>query len=297
MKRFIGLLLFTSISFLLNAQISIRGNVFDFDTKLPVSCAEVYISTDYTDESFTTNNFGNFEFYDIEEGQEVFISINHKSYYSKDISFIANNDTVLDIEVYNIESENYKIEDLTKEDVGSVSIITLMYAPSTDFKTTFLSSFPLSFYRFDFRTQLGKTNQLGFNFSLFELAWYELANKNSLTTTQNIKERYFITSGSIYTYYRQIFTKHGSKGSRGLFLDLGIGYTLPYYSAYSYFINEDSRYTMRRIYKYNDINAFVRLGYANVAFIAKYSFNDVMKSGYYDIPKFSLGIDFPLNTY
>lgn len=133
-------------------------------------------------------------------------------------------------------------------------------------------------------------------YSLFEFSWFTFGENISSTLQPNIKEKYFSFSGSVFLYNRFILSKIKNTKKRGFFLDLGAGYRLPYVYNYFYFTDKNTRTSIRKIHKFNDFELFSRLGYANIAIFATYQLTDALKSNYYQTPKLTIGLGFPLQA-
>ncbi|MEI6349227.1 MAG: carboxypeptidase-like regulatory domain-containing protein [Bacteroidota bacterium] len=294
MKKKITLSVILSILFSISsllAQKKVIGILKDFDTKEPIPCANVELSSNDSDLFTTTHTHDNGSFFfENVESDNYCLAFYHSDYRSFDTCFVEaskNSDTLI-IYVYSYESKSYRIKDVAKEDNFDYSILYNVYSPITNkSENQFKSTFSIQFYNLNAHIKLANKLQLGFKITPIDLTWYVLSSPDSLY----IKERYFGASGALFCYLRYIPTTTKSLGSRGLFIDIGAGYNIPYYFSYSRFIDKYNRLSTRNIKQYNDFQAMLRFGYSWGAICATYHLTDVMKDSYIELPKLTLGIE------
>lgn len=278
------------------AQNSLKGKIIDFDTKNPVPCAQISLWGD-VDADTVTNSDGEFMFENLEEG-EYTIYINHNNYNSTDEDIeIKSGLNKYEKAIYSYDSDSFYIQDLAAEDIFDIGTFTLFFNPTMkNFDRNFTSGYPIVLYNLEPKFRINDIQQIGLRFSLFELNWLKFNDNVSITTNANIKERYFSISGSAFIYNRFLITTEET-GGRGLFFDLGAGYKIPYYYAYTYLTDDFTKTTTKKINNYNDFEAMARIGYSWVAILATYRFNDNLKTGYIQPPNLNIGFEFLIPTY
>jgi len=276
----------------LYSQSKVIIKVLDSETLEAVANAGVMISKDKDKLiKFTDSN-----------GIAVFNNLDNCCYYIIEIERIDYNyhyaDFIIEKEVFELEillendNKNIRTNNISKNDIFDVSILTFSILPSDN---NFKYSYPISFYAFENRFKINDFMQFGMRTSLLEFSWLRISDDINILSTPDIKERYFTLSASYFIYQRFIITKNAELGIRGLFFDYGIGYRIPYYSAYSNFTNKKSRFTEKGIYNFNDFELMGRIGYSNFSIFANYRLTDIAKSGFIEPPKINIGIDILIN--
>jgi hypothetical protein len=119
----------------------------------------------------------------------------------------------------------------------------------------------------------------------------------SIVSIAHDKERYFEASTNVGIYTRFIITTAGTIGHRGLFLDIGANYSLPYYFSYTYFTEDHIKTSQNKIHKFNDFQAMMRLGFYWGSIRATYRFTDVMKDDFVESPKLTMGVEFNIPAW
>lgn len=289
------LFVFTFFPVILFAQNNLSGVVLDYDTRVPVTCATVVISGWESDNSVSehivkTDENGRFIFtnlatskYWIEVTSEDYRIFLSDSYYD-----IQKQVSDLEILLYSYESESYKMIDVADQDVFDLSFAANLYSPSIiESDDIFKQNTSIQFYNINLRFKLANKLQMGFIYNPIELSWHS-ANKPA---TGYIKERYFGAYTSLSVHFRFIPTVIKKTGARGLFIDLGAGYKLPYYYAYSRFIDDYTKLTTRHIHRNNEFDVFARIGYSWGAVKINYRLTDILKGQHVEPPKLSLGVE------
>lgn len=295
-ERILAFILFLILPFFGFSQFTFSGQIVDFETKTPIPCAKIevyYNDNDSVKMAFSDSN-GKFSFDSI-QSRNIFVSINRLDYdsYDEKIDLDSVRGEMI-IELFAYGYEPY-ITDVTKEEMADFTVISIAYNPFLEsFNSKYKSSFNFSIYAFEYKWKLNKIQQLGLRYSLLDFAWYKYGDNFSSTVFPNIKERYFSFSASAFIYNRFIISKQKETGKRGLFLDLGVGYRLPYIFRYSYFPDKNTKTTYKKIIKYNDAELFGRIGYGSIAIYGTYRFFDMMKGIYFEPPRFTIGIETPI---
>ncbi len=295
-QRLILVVLGMFITNLISAQQFVfKGRVLDFDTHLPISCARVEMSSCNLDTIVSTNQKGEFSIaIDCEVYLDVFIYMSYYDDYYADYDLDDEEDVSID-SVFYLQKEGsgcYVIEDIAEEDAMDITFGFDLYSPnivSTDdkFKTNFSV-----YMAYDWKLKLANNLQFGIKYTELKLKWMAMNNDTLITTIPHIKERYFEASTSLFLYTRYIMNTGKKSGQRGAFVDVGIGYTLPYYFAYTYFGDVHTKTTINRIHNFKDFEAMLRIGYYWGSINATYRFTDILKENYIQPPPINIGIEF-----
>jgi hypothetical protein len=279
------------------AQVDISGVIKDIDTKEPVACATVYLWYGETDLETQTAFDGSFTLSGVDDG-EYYIEIYKEGYRSDGVDVSVEGEALnLEIEIYENYSESFVIEDIADFDTYDLGYGIRFFSPKlAETDTSFSSNISIDTYFLDTRFKLANRMQMGFKISPLVLQWTRFSDP----ATGIAKERYFGASASLFVYIRAITTVVKPLNSRGMFIDLGAGYTIPYYYAHST-ISEANKYersTVRHINRLNDIEAMMRIGFAWGAIKANYRFTDMLKVPYVQTPKLALGVEIliPMNN-
>ena len=285
---------------LAKAQYTFEGTVVDIDTKQPIACANIWIwySSDEVDldTNIRTNTEGYFKLViEDDNATDVIISfeINKDGYRTlKKKCDNQGGKHPKVYELYSYDSDNYKIEDIAKSDYFDLTFGFDLYSPSMDdsddkFKSVFSFN-----YGYEGKAKLTNRMQLGFRYVPLKVKWMAMNSDTSIVTIAHDKERYFEASTSFGIYTRFIFSTAGAIGHRGLFLDVGANYSLPYYFSYTYFTEDHIKTSQNKIRKFNDFQAMMRLGFYWGSIRATYRFTDVMKDDFVESPKLTLGVEF-----
>ena len=292
MRSIIVILVFLiAFPFIMEAQTSFQGYVFDIDTKTPLSCVEVEIMGSEKDIRAYSNSEGLFVFNDLPEG-DYYISTDFSDYmYYEDDVYVETGIDDYNIELYLIDSPISRIEDIADEDILDLGTCISFYSPSiANFNNDFKSDFSIEMYNIEARFKLANRLQLGFKTMPIALRWTSFSNPDAGFT----KQRYFSASAGLFIYTRIIPTVLPNSGKRGMFIDLGAGYILPYYFAESKFTSKYNRETGRHFHNYKDFEAMFRLGFTWLAVKATYRFTDILNAGYTQPPRLQFGIEFLL---
>ncbi len=281
--------------FLLKAQVSLIGNVKDIDTREVLHCAEVFLYSGNKN-SYETRTCidGSFSFTDLEQDTDYCLEIYYKNYrmYEKCWVDIDTESEELEILMYSYNSPSYKISDIANQDIADFGF-AFLYNFDLSQNSEFIYGVTWQIYSFDLRLKLANKLQFGFKYIPIELSWINLSNNDQTV----FKEQYMGASTKFGIYLRTIVTTHKLNGSRGLFIDGGVSYNLPYYYAHSVFIDKYNKSSVsRNIHKFNEFKAFARIGFGWGAVIAEYRFTDILKTNYLQPPEMRIGIEllFPL---
>lgn len=277
------------------SQSVITGKIIEKGSKEPIRCVWVKVSHDESDTTVYSDSLGYFSFTPQFDGK-YHLSFQTVSHDFLSVAIIA--DTVRN--PINVEMEPYQynepIEDLAKQDQFGLTFIAISFLPYQSFvNDDFHRTFYLSFYVFDHRMKLASFDQLGISWSLLNFQWNRFANP------VEGYDRYFSFNGSLFLYNRFLITKQKKRGQRGLFMDLGAGYRLPFYFSHSHFYDKNLKKNTREthyqnVVKYNDFEAMVRLGYGFVNLFGTYRFTSIIKNPYTIEPaKWNIGIEIQPN--
>jgi hypothetical protein len=274
-----------------NAQYKISGKVVDIDTGEPIQCADIYLWGDDIDVETMTAADGSYEFFDLEQG-EYTIQVNSYSYRQEwdDIS-LENESVIKDFEMYSYGSPSFRIDDIASFDAFDMSTGISFYSPAIiEDDKSFASNITIDTYSYESKFKLANRTQMGFKLSPLKLQW----TKYSDPADGLEKERYFAALASFGLYVRFIPTLTGTDKHRGMFIDIGGSYNIPYYFAHAAISseNEYQRTVTRHLHKLNEFEAMARIGFSWFALKATYRFTDVLKDNYIETPKLQLGVDF-----
>jgi len=281
----------------LSAQTQISAKVIDRDTHMPVSCASVnlYAYDGDLDTTVFTDHNGRFTF-ETEYGYEFSISRSGYMTYSGDIE----EDNILTdtvFYIYSNYSDSFKIEDIAEEDAFDVSMGFDVFSPGLSTSDDKFKSVFSIYYAYEVKTKLANNFQLGFRYEPIKLKWMTMNSDTLLTSIPHQKERYFQASIGLDFYLRYIFNVQGLHNYRGAFMDVGAGYSMPYYFSYTYFTEDHLKTVRNHIHNFKDFSAMVRIGYYIGAIKATYRFTDIMKDNFIQPPKLTLAVEFniPVN--
>lgn len=298
LKQILVVISILSSSILL-AQNPIKRVVLDADSHLPIASASVEITFygDGIDTTLFTNQNGEF-FIELLYDYDYYISRTYYSSLAGSIEFDGNTpqDTIFYLEP--LDCDCSKIEDIAKEDAFDLTIGFDLFSPAlVDADNKFKSTFSFD-YAYEGKVKLANNIQLGFRYSPLKIKWMTMHSDTLITNIPHTKERYFEASTNVSLYTRFIFTtQQNNHGYRGLFLDIGAGYSLPYYFTYTYFTEEHTKTSTNHIHNFNDFQAMARIGYYWGSIKATYRFTDILTDDYIQPPKLTLGIEFniPMN--
>ncbi len=293
----LSILLLPSLS---KAQYVFEGTVVDIDTKQPIACATIWIWYSSAEVDLDTNIHTNTEGYfkliiEDDNATDAIVSFEiYKDGYRTLKKKCDKQDDKLPkvYELYSYESKSYKIEDIAKKDYFDFTFGFDLYSPSTDdsddkFKSVFSFN-----YGYEGKIKLANRVQLGFRYVPLKVKWMSMNSDTSIVTIAHGDERYFEASTNVGIYTRFIITTTGTIGHRGLFLDVGANYSLPYYFTYTYFTKDHIKTSYNKIRKFNDFQAMLRLGFYWGSIRVTYRFTDVMKDDFVEPPKLTLGVEF-----
>ncbi len=293
LKQILVVISILSSSILL-AQNPIKRVVLDADSHIPIASASVEISSfdGSVDTTLFTNQNGEF-FIEILTEYDYYISRTYYSSLAGSIEFDGNTpqDTIFYLEP--IDCDCSKIEDIAKEDAFDFTIGFDLFSPAmVDSDDKFKSVFSFD-YAYEGKVKLANNIQLGFRYSPLKIKWMTMHSDTLITNIPHTKEGYLKVSTNVSVYTRFIFTtQQNNHGYRGLFLDIGAGYSLPYYFTYTYFTEEHTKTSTNHIHNFNDFQAMARIGYYWGSIKATYRFTDILKDDYIQPPKLTLGIEF-----
>lgn len=279
-------------------QTQIKARVLDYDTHLAVSCASVEINDASGDIDTTvfTNQDGEITFY-TNIGYNIYINRNGYLSYNG----VVEDDSIstkLIFYIYKYDSDNFKIDDIAKQDVFDIVFGFDVFSPilvESENKFNYVFSF---YYAYEGKFKLAKNLQMGFSYQPLKIKWMAMNSDTLITKIPHAKERYFQASTSMDIYFRYIFTTYGPRNNRGLFLDLGGGYTLPYYFSYTYFTEDYLKTSRNHIHNFNDFSVMARLGFFWGSIRGTYRFTDILKSDFIQPSKLTLSVEFniPANS-
>lgn len=279
------------------AQVNISGVITDIDTQKPLSCTKINIYSGEFDTVTYTHEDGSFIINNIPKADNYCVDVfrDNYRYFDTCYSDISSDNLIINASLFSYDSPNYRMTDVAKEDVFNLGFAFYLYSPvveNTD--NEFASNISFQLYNCDLHVKLAKKMQLGFKFIPIELSWTKFKTPDTLYTN----ERYFGASCGLSIYFRFIPTTIKSSGGKGLFFDLGAGYSLPYYYAHSRFTGKYNRISTRHIKNYNDVQAMFRVGYSWWSLNANYRFTNVLKETYIETPKLTFGIEIllPMNN-
>lgn len=295
------------ISNFIFAQYTVEGTVKDIDTNEPLS--NIIIHINHIDSStpevvVITDKLGYFNIDIDEEFGEIDLEIyhyNYRDYYKvlniyddSDSSFIGKVLDNFDVEIllYSYDSDSYIIEDIAEIDVFDFTLGFDVFSPKLNETDNKFSSVFSVYYAGESKIALADRLQLGINYMPLKLKWMKMNNDATITSVSHNKEQYFEASTSLGIFTRYIITTGGKKRYRGMFVDLGVSYTIPYYFSYTYFTDNHTRTSQNRIHNFKDFQAMFRLGYYWGSIRANYRFTDIMKDGYIQQPRVNLAIEF-----
>ena len=300
-KAFINLGLLLITLFTINsvkAQSSIQGIAIDADSQKPLSCVQVKIQggDNELDTILFTKDNGVFVLNNIENGF-YYICLTRIDYRNNDKEVELNDSSFnMNFQMYSIYSDSFHFEDIASEDIFDFTLGFDIYSPALqESDDKFKSVFAFD-YGYEGRFKLANRMQLGIRYSPLKVKWMAMNSDTMITNVPHGKERYFEASTSLGLYLRYIITTRGYKGNRGLFVDLGASYSLPYYFSYTYFTDEHIKTSQNKIRKFNDFQAMFRLGFYWGSLRANYRFTDIMKDEFIQPPRLTLGIEFNIPT-
>ncbi len=273
------------------SQSVITGQIIEKESKKPIRCVWVEVNHEELDTIVYSDSLGFFSFTPLFDGKYYlsFKSVSHDFLLITVIADTVKNPIIVEMEPFEY---NDPIMDLAKQDQFGLTLIAISFLPYQSFvNDDFHRTFYLSFYAFDNRMKLASFDQLGISWSLLNFQWNRFANP------VEGYDRYFSFNGSLFLYNRFLITKQKKRGQRGLFMDIGAGYRLPYYFSHSHFYDKNLKKNTREIHyrnvvKYNDFEAMMRLGYGFVNLFATYRFTSIIKSPYTIEPaKWNIGIE------
>lgn len=287
--KLIGFLLIIIPNYIF-AQFNLSGVIKDIDTQKPLSCAKINVYTDELDTVIFSHEDGSFIISNIPNADSYCIDIFRDDYRYFDTCYsdLSTDNLSINVLLYSYDSPNYRIMDIAKQDVFNLGFAFNLYSPvveNTD--NEFASNISFQLYNCDLHVKLAKKMQLGFKFIPIELSWTKFKTPDTIYT----KERYFGASCGLSIYFRFIPSTIKSSGGKGLFFDLGAGYSLPYYYAHSRFTDKYNRISTRKIKNFNEFQAMFRVGYSWWSINANYRFTNVLKGTYIETPKLTLGVE------
>lgn len=294
--------IFTTLSF--SQEISFSGKIVDGDTQESIDSVSVIIRTAafHTRSNYlhtTTNSEGYYKFDSIHryQGYKFIISLKKKNYKSFKTIILIEKDTAYNFELYKINSKKKsRNKDFASVDTNNGVFSFQINPPLTNNSEHFKSNYALS-SMISSRIKTNRYNQLGFEFSPFTLVCYNLKNDTRATQIIYDKERYFGYYVSGYFYDRIILSNNNINNLTGLYIDLGFGYELPLYFKYIYYPEKNTKVSVKKIHKHNELISFLRIGYNLVSFKVSYRFFDVLKDKYTQLPKIQCGIEISLPSY
>ena len=291
MKKALSLFILIIVaSSIMNAQYKISGKVIDIDTGEPVQCADIYLWGDDIDMETMTAADGSYELSDLDYGD---YTIQVDAYYYRqdwaDIT-VENESVIKDFSIYSFDSPSYTIEDIASYDAFDISSGISFYSPALiDDDKNFASNITIDIYSYESKFKLANRTQMGFKLCPLKLQWTKFSDPEDGFD----KERYFGAYAAFGMYFRFIPTLIGKDKHRGMFIDIGGTYNIPYYYAHAGISsdNEYQRTVTRHIHKLNEFEAMARIGFSWFAVKATYRFTDVLKDNFFETPKLQLGID------
>jgi hypothetical protein len=278
-----------------------KGVVLDELLQDPIACMAIKIHDVHNemvkDTLIFTDFNGEFTYLSVDSHPYLDVELSREGFYHEDLNnHYLEYDSIWVLKATAYDSY-YGIDDSNSVTTFYMDLnaMRLSYVPFMEnYNSKYSSYFVFSTYIvepiYDFYSDL---SQIGMRISYLDFSWLRFSDTYSLTNLPNEKERYFSFGASFYLFHRFTFTKHNR--SKGLFLDMGAGYHIPYY--YSYVIKQEKslKTVNRDIYKYNDLRAYARLGYSSFAVYATYRFFDVMQVGYAEPPQWEVGLEFPIS--
>lgn len=299
------LLFFISFSFVVFSQKTGKINIYfpeyyqDFDDEWPVRI--IIHSKDSISEGnktiYTNNDIGN----DIEMSVGLY---DLKSYYKKkgdkilwqtlhDVEILENHTTYISFEHSWEEYHDWKNDSLDKFDTYMTPGIHYGPFPSIDGTDLIKNHFCLE-NGMMFLSKFSKYYGLAFNLN-YGYAWTNFSQDITLSPSgAHQKERYSYLFYGVGLTNRFTFYNQHIADNNGVFIDLGINYTMPILFRYVT-VNDNIRTAERKLHSFNDLQGVVNIGFRDFSISANYRFFDVVKNNYPSLPKLTLGLKFQID--
>lgn len=123
--------------------------------------------------------------------------------------------------------------------------------------------------------------------------WAQFKSDTSLFPgmEEHDKERYFNLSANIGVISRLSFFDFREFYKLGMVVDVGAHYQFPLAFRHVY-VDGDTKTRTNKLHRFNDVRAFVRIGYLPATLTLNYRVFDYVKPGYPQLPKWTLGLEF-----
>lgn len=291
----VSLLMFPIVLF---SQGSIKGKVSERGTNKAIPCSEITLFNNNHKFITYSNQDGEYSFQEVPVGIYNLKS-NHKDYipYQEKFTIRADstilNNITMDSVVYNDgHSDSVEVNDWFSYTFG---VNFHYFAPDNYLFKQNLSIQP---FNLEFRRLLVDQMQWGLLFIPLELSFHDFkkpeaspAIKPSLLDEFNDEKNYRSASAGLTFYIRRILTEN-SFGSAFYYIDMGLGYKIPYSYKLNYLNDAKSKITKQGIHKFNQFEFMMRLGVDIYTIKANIRLTDYLR--YKQIPRYSLGLEVSL---
>lgn len=300
-------LFFISFSFVIFSQHTGKINIYfpkyyeEFDNgEWPV---HIII---HSKDSIVTGNKTKYRNDDIGNDYELAVgSYDLKMYYKKgsdkilwqtlhDVEIVKNNTTYIEFKGSWEEIFDWKYDSLDKFDTYLTPGFNYGPFPNIDETSVIKNHFCLE-SGIMFLSKYSKYYGLGFNLN-YGYAWSNFSQDITIPSSgPHQKERYSYLFYGVgltnrFTFYNQQIVDNG-----GIFVDLGINYTLPIFFRYVT-VNDNVRTIERKLHGFNDLQGVLNIGFRDFSISANYRFFDVAKNNYPSLPKLTLGLKFQIEN-
>jgi hypothetical protein len=97
-------------------------------------------------------------------------------------------------------------------------------------------------------------------------------------------------------YNRVTFFDCQKYNNKGLFIDVGVGYSLPLYYKEIRMLDRQTKIKTKCIHEYTDLYLLTRVGFKYIALTAEYNLSTFLKSAYTEAPTARIGLAFCIST-
>lgn len=285
---------------------TLKGIVKDGDTGEPVTNIRLEYNDDKNYAIFAvTNKKGEFTFEEISISYSDYTILNleknspdWEDNYDMYLEISPDDSTFFNLIVYK-ESSGYwdtvkYITDIAQQNFFDAGYSFNFYSPKIDETDKyFKSNLSVDFF-FEFQFKIIKNFQIGTKITPFKMAWDNIKTDTIITTLDHEKERYFSISSEYFIFLRYVSTAFDM---RGLFVDFGAGYSLPYVYNYQYYTSKYVKTSVRNIHNFNNFQAMFRIGFLAFDIKATYRLTDFLKDEYIQTPRLNIGIEFNIPTF
>ncbi|MGM0648134.1 MAG: carboxypeptidase-like regulatory domain-containing protein [Bacteroidota bacterium] len=286
--------------FVLFSQGTLNGKVSEQSTKNPIPCCEVKLFNNNHEFMTFSNQNGEYSFQGVPVGTYK-LRCFRNDYFSYQETFTLCDDSMvinitLDSIIY-LDGSNDSVEVNDWFDY-TFGIDLYYYTPGNKLFKNNLSMQP---FNVEFRRLLTDQMQWGLLVIPLELGFHNFKNpevnpiiKPAVLDEFHNKKNYRNVSAGITFYIRRILAENNF-GTALYYIDLGLGYKIPYTYKLNYLNDANSKVTINGIHKFNQFDFMMRLGFDIFAIKANIRITDHLS--YKQIPRYSLGLEMSVPRY